>query len=405
MSKINMAIVGCGRISHMHVWGLRLLREKGIDCIEIKAVCDPVKERATTLAGEILSFQNETPKIYSDIEVLLQNEDQLDAVDICTHHSTHHRIATEFMDHGKHAIVEKPLGITMRACRLMNEAANRNKVILATAENLRRSILNRSIKWALDEKMIGEPKLLIWQEVSYDLGIVDGTPWRHDKLKAGGGWILDVGSHIGDLLRYNMGEIEEIYGVVKILEPIRYHDWPQQKMPIRSNVEDASVSILKFQNGVLGQWNWTKSAPTEPLSHRAIYGKWGSINWKDGLKIIDKNGSIRQTFTFRELTKIMMTRMSKEEQERFFPKGLGTKLRSSFWGDDASFATELLDFANAIIEQRKPEVDGASGAKAQAVPLAIFESSFIGEPVKVSDVENCRIENYQMEINETLGLR
>jgi predicted dehydrogenase len=404
MSKLNMAIIGCGRISHNHVQGLQILREKGINYIEIKAVCDPIKEHAIALAKEIISFQNDKPRIYSDIKVLQQSEEQLDAVDICTNHSTHHIIATEFMNSGKHAIVEKPLGITMRACRLMNEVANKNKVVLATAENLRRSILNRSIKWALDYKMIGEPRLLIWLEAGYDLGIIDGTSWRHNKLKAGGGWILDVGTHIGDLLRYIIGDVEEVYGIIKILEPIRYHKWPQRKMPYRSTVEDTSASILKFENGVLGQLNWTKSAPTETFSHQAIYGKQGSINWNDGLKIIDKNGSIRQTYTIDELTKIMMTHISKKEQDIFFPKNLGTKLRSSFWGGNDNFAIELLDFANAIIEQRKPEVDGVLGTKAQAIPMAIFESSFTGEPVKVSDIEDCKIESYQMEINEALGL-
>jgi hypothetical protein len=37
--------------------------------------------------------------------------------------------------------------------------------------------------------------------------------------------------------------------------------------------------------------------------------------------------------------------------------------------------------------------------------MAIFESSYIGKPVKVSEVENCTIENYQKEINEKLGIK
>jgi predicted dehydrogenase len=405
MSEVNLAIIGCGLISHHHAAGLSLLRSRNIRKINVQAVCSTTIEKAQRLAEEIGSFQEKKPKVYTNYETMLEKEKGLDAVDICTDHRSHHNIAVSCLDAGKHAIVEKPLGITMRACRLMNEAANRNNRVLATAENLRRAALNRAIKWVIDQGMIGEPRFTVWQELTYDLSVVDGTPWRHDKFRAGGGWVLDVGSHLGDLLLYNLGEIDEVYAAVKSLEPVRYLDWPEKKKPVDCTVEDMSMAVFKFINGVLGQWTWTKSAPGEGLLHRAIYGTRGSVDWQHGLDVPAANGSAYKVLELEKLTDMMLSNLSEESREKFFPKGLGSDYKATFWGSDPSFAIELLDFADAILNHGRPEVDGVLGAKAVAVPMAIFESSYIGKPVKVSEVENCTIENYQKEINEKLGIK
>jgi len=405
MPQINMAIIGCGLISHRHAAGLKMLYDKGVRKINVPAVCSRTAEKAQGLADEIGKFQGKRPNVYADYGAMLEKEPTLDSVDICTDHRSHHDIAVACLDAGKHAIVEKPLGITMRACRLMNEAAQKNNRILATAENLRRAALNRAIKWAIDEGMIGEPRFTVWQELTYDLGIVDGTPWRHDKFTAGGGWVLDVGSHLGDLLIYNLGEMDEVYATVKALELVRNLDWPGKAKPVDCTVEDTSMAIFKFRNGVLGQWNWTKSALGEGLLHRAIYGTKGSVDWQHGLDVAAADGSGHKVVELAKLTDMMLSSLSEESREKFFPKGLGCQFKATFWGGDPSHAIELLDFADAVLEDKKPEVDGILGAKAMAVPMAIFESSFIGKPVKISDVEDCKVENYQKEINEKLGIK
>ncbi len=405
MSEINLAIIGCGLISHKHAAGLQLLRKKNIRKINVLSVCSRTKEKAQTLSKEIGSFQEKKPIVYTDYETMLRMEPDLDAVDICTEHQNHHNIAISCIDAGKHVIVEKPLGITMRACKLMNEAANRNNRILATAENLRRTVLNRTIRWVINEGMIGDPKFTIWQELTYDLGVVDGTPWRHDKFYAGGGWVLDVGSHVGDLLIYNLGEIDEVYATVKTSEPIRYLDWPNREKSVNSTVEDFSISTFKFHSGVLGQWTWTKAAPGRGLLHRAIYGTLGSIDWQKGLDANSSDFKTHNVLGLEELSNMMLNSLSEEHKEKLFPNGIGSEYKATFWGGESSFAIELLDFAEAILNQGRPEVDGVLGAKAVAMPMAIYESSFIGKPVKVSEVENCKIENYQNEINEKLGIK
>ena len=67
--------------------------------------------------------------------------------------------------------------------------------------------------------------------------------------------------------------------------------------------------------------------------------------------------------------------------------------------DKRLIAIELYDFADALINKR-PEVDGVNGLKVAALTYAICESACLGKPVRVSDVENNKISNYQQTIDQ-----
>jgi len=238
--------------------------------------------------------------------------------------------------------------------------------------------------------MIGEPRLLFWQNASYWLG---SWGWRHEKMAAGGGWCLDGGVHYADVWLYNLGEVEEVYAVNRTLEPYRFKDWPETKQRTPYTVEDVNVAILKFKSGVVGQWTWTQVAPGETFDQWIIYGTKGSISWQKGLTTLGPGNVGVYSISSRELQSLMMKGLDPHVKERWFPKGITNDV-----------AIELYDFAESTLGHRKPEVDGLLGVKAEAIPMAVYESSWLGEPVKVEKVENCEIENYQREINEGLNL-
>ncbi|MEM0220010.1 MAG: Gfo/Idh/MocA family oxidoreductase, partial [Thermoproteota archaeon] len=240
MSKVRMAIIGAGGIAGSHVSGLRILKEANLDVIDVVAIADIVEENAKRRANEIASFQAFKPKVYTDYKRMLSEEKELEAVDICVDHRSHHIVAVDALNAGKHTIVEKPLGITIKAAKQMIEASRKNGKILATAENYRRSIEDRVIKWAVEKGMIGTPRMLYWLQTNFSLS---AWGWRNDKMKAGGGWIFDGGVHFADLFLYILGEIEEVYAITKTLEPIRYDDWPEMNKKVKSTVEDLSFAL------------------------------------------------------------------------------------------------------------------------------------------------------------------
>jgi len=373
MSKVHVALIGCGGISRSHVVGY-----KNLDNVNVIATCDLVKERAIKRAEEIGIFQRTIPKVYTDFREMLESEPDIEAVDICTSHASHHEIAIASFDAGKHVLVEKPLGITVRACMRMIEAARKCGRILAVSEPARGGAAARAIHWAIKEGFIGNPRMLIWVDVEERLA---QWGWRDFKLKAGGGWIFDGGVHYVNQWRYYLGEVEKVYGVMAKFEPVRYEnfesqppyaffkkfEWPpgpKKIGPVRADVEDTIAATIKFENDVLVQWIYSCAAPGKLLRERVLYGSEGYIDMDNGI-LVSKKEKIR----IRELVERYLSSLTNDENNN-----------------------------------RKPELDGLQGLKDVAVPMAVYESAWLGEPVKIKDIENCKIENYQKEINKALNI-
>src|SRR5437868_2412989 len=142
MEKIPLCVIGCGGMGHRHILAYKELEDSGIGNIEVVAVCDLRPENAALGAREVERLFGRKPLVYTDLNDVLANR-EIVAVDVVTDPSVHHAVAVPALLAGKHAIVEKPLGITIRACQAIIDAARRGKVVLATAENLRRDPPNR----------------------------------------------------------------------------------------------------------------------------------------------------------------------------------------------------------------------------------------------------------------------
>ncbi len=389
---VNVAIIGCGQMGSEHLRGYRELKQKKFDNFTITAVCDVAKERANDFSDQIQSFQNKKPKIFLDYKKVIEIED-IDAVDICTDHRHHHIIGNFFLEAGKHVMVEKPMGITVKACRKMIQAAEKNGRVLAVAENYRRSLDNRAIKWVIENGYIGDVQMIFSGCVGGVApfgrdAIVIGTPWRHVKVKTGAGPVLDNGIHDMDLFRYFNGEVEEAVGVTKTFEKVRVTRDKDGNIVdhVKNTVEDAGFAILKFENGAIGHW-----APAYWSGHGETTG-WGM--WIYGSKgCIKEQNFIGDNGMRANVVNMFLLNASQELRERYFPQRLMN-----------SVAIEIYDYLKAIETGSKPETDGGVGLKDEAVCYAVIESAWLNQPVKVKDVEEEKVEGYQEEINESLGL-
>jgi len=380
MERLNYGLVGCGGIANAHVNGLRELYTRGLKIFNVVATLDVVEGNALNKAKMIESFQESRPKTYTSLEDFLSHSD-LDVVDICLPHNLHHVIATRCLKEGLDIIIEKPLGITMRAARKILHIAEKYKRILAVAENYRRSIENRIIWWSINRGFIGKPRMVLWYAVGWNM---DPMGWRENKYVSGGSWVFDGGVHLADLDRYQLNvDASEVYAVSHLFEPV--------KKGVNISVDDMTMAIIKYDKDIYGQWLWTRVAPAKKLNIRIIYGSKGAVS-KDGLRI-EEDEDIKEVNLWRLRSK-MMKSIDKDILNKWFPLGITD-----------TFASELYDFYLAVINRGKPEVDGWEAYKDMAIPLAFYESSTLNKPVKVKDVEELKIEEYQGEINEKLGIR
>jgi len=280
MERLQLALVGCGGMAGAHVRGLEELWRAGIRDIQVVACCDVVEESAQQRAQEIARFQRRKPTVYTDVEQMLKRAKGIEAVDICALHSQHHILAVACLEAGKHAIIEKPLAITLRAGRKILDAAVDNRRLLAVAENYRRSPAERARAWAIAQGRIGKPRTFYWQEVGEGLG---KWGWRNFKRDAGAGWILDGGVHFADLFRYHLGvEAQQVSARFHSYEPYRYDDPAAREGAWHVDVEDCAMALIDFDGGALVQWTWQGSAPGQGFNQRAIYGSEGCIDWESG---------------------------------------------------------------------------------------------------------------------------
>ena len=134
---IKLALIGCGGIARRHVLSMKDLQERGCGDFAVTAVCDANQAAAQEKADMFEEFFGLRPAIYTDHQTLI-NAGTVDAVDLCLPHGLHHGIAIDCMEEGLHVLCEKPLGITIKACQQMAEAAERTGTILSTAAPHRR---------------------------------------------------------------------------------------------------------------------------------------------------------------------------------------------------------------------------------------------------------------------------
>ncbi len=395
--KVRIAIAGCGGISHAHLRGYKILLENGIDTFRITAACDVEKDRAERVADVAHQFQgDERPAVYTDFEELARDK-VADAADICSSVSSHHTLALTALENGMHATIEKPFAVTVKAgLRVMQKAEEAGKVI-AISENARFGQGIRMSRWALDQGYIGDQQMMVFGDTGaqawYPDKIVAGTPWRHDKMIAGAGAVLDLGSHSFDVIRYLCGEVDEAYGVTRVLLPYRVHRDEAggivQKVP--SNVDDVAFAILKFKSGAIGMFGTGWGGHGEATGFRdgfTIQGSKGSLKNATGKPQIalDDGAKIDVQQDFGESASL-------EIRERFFPRGI-----------TETFALELLEFIRAIRTGEKPDNSGWEGLRDIVISYAITESSWFGSPVRIEDIISGKTQGYQKELNEKYGL-
>jgi predicted dehydrogenase len=239
-----------------HLRAYKALADVGAGRFEVAAVCDPnaaAAVEAAELADDLLGSR---PAVFSDHEELVASG-AVEAVDVVTAPSAHHLVAVPALASGLHVICEKPLGVTVRACQAIVDAASGRAAVLATAENYRRDGPNRLARAVLEHGLLGEVHLMIETDVGGDDRVVI-SPWRH--RRESGSIALDMGVHYMDVFSYYHGELERVAGSAFVAEPLRVLPPGQQGAPqteeispgvMRATGEDSLIALYQAASGVL----------------------------------------------------------------------------------------------------------------------------------------------------------
>lgn len=286
--KINIGIIGAGTMCRAHSLGYDIMPKHFWPCPAV-----PVKK---LLCDINLSSAQEGAERYgweeacSDWREVIERPD-IDIVDIVVPNHLHKEICLAAAEHGKMIFCEKPLGLDFSDSLEIYRAIHKSGVKNAVAFNKRRWPAVMFAKKLISEGRIGD--IINFRcEMQQSFALNQGLPltWKFQREKTGGGAIVDIGSHVIDLARYLVGDIDEVCGLLKTVFPERPLPdagtnlfWAESKenAPMgKVEVDDLTSFMVKFHNGAIGTLEASRvaSGKGDGVSF-TVWGTKGAIRW------------------------------------------------------------------------------------------------------------------------------
>lgn len=191
MKKFRAGVIGCGRISVMHLVSLR-----HIAGVELVACCDVKRDQADAVAKKY------GIKAYYSYEAMIDKEG-LDAVHICLPHYLHTKAAEYAFERGVNVITEKPMAIDVESAERAVASAEKNGVLYGVISQCRYNNSSRLVKAAAESGRLGRiitaVSVLTWARPDEYYAQSD---WKGTWDKEGGGVVIDQAIHSIDLVNW-----------------------------------------------------------------------------------------------------------------------------------------------------------------------------------------------------------
>ena len=262
---IKWGIIGTGRIAHTFATALQVVTNS-----ELAAVGSRDMEKATQFASE---FQ--IPKAYGSYEDLMKDP-EVDVVYIATPHNLHETNTLLALNHHKHVLCEKPMGVNLQESTRMIEKAKTENLFLMEA--LWSRFLPNIIKTKeiVTSGEIGEVKLMT---VFFSLRSKNGPEHRHFNIDLCGGSILDIGIYNIFLSLFLLGKPQQFTAIAGLSEQGGDNS---SSYTFRYNNDALSVMYSSFmgESPIVAEIHGTKGKVT--LEHLWFCPGKVKVNYLDG---------------------------------------------------------------------------------------------------------------------------
>ena len=145
--KVKFGIIGTGWIAESHV---RYLKQ--MDDVDIVAMADLIPGKAEKFAEK---FGVSGCRFYPSHKELIDNE-QLDAVCVCTYNATHKECAVYALDHGINVMLEKPMSVTTEEAAEICRAEKRSGKTLVVGFQPRMDENMKMVKKIVQSGVLGK---------------------------------------------------------------------------------------------------------------------------------------------------------------------------------------------------------------------------------------------------------
>lgn len=384
--KLKFVLIGCGRISTLHVLGY----ENNPDA-ELYGVFDKDKKRAQEFAEKY-----GIKKVYDSYEQVLADP-AVAAVELLVPHHLHCEMTVQACEAKKHVSVQKPMALNLAECDTMIESAGKNGVKLKVFENFIFYPPYQLAKKMLDSGEIGDPVSIRYKMNTGSLGSVNApgaaaraklagvdmeaaglkeTGWKvdpkswawrmNDTLSGGGPLVFDDGYHKFSVIMHMFGDVEKVSAWIDTTAvlPGIYQDCPAMVMwKHKSGKQYGVMDIVDSKDMYIESKYYCCDERMEITGSRGII--WVT----------------RCTATMMpELAPVVMYKDGKTTEYWDMPAD---------WGD--SFKNSTLDFIDALKNDREPVLNGEKAREILKFSLAAIDSAKKNQEVYLDSYEDKKL--------------
>ncbi len=330
MKKLKVGIIGCGRISVMH-----LVSAVESERAELVACCDIKKDRADETAEKY------GIKAYYDYEVMLDTE-KLDAVHLCLPHYIHSKVAIAAFKRGVNVLTEKPMDIDLASAENAVATAKEKGVLFGVVSQCRYNNAAQLVKKAAVSgklgKIISARSTLTWTRPDEYYMQSD---WKGTWDKEGGGVVIDQAIHSIDLVNWIVdSEVES----VSCSMANRGHSIVK--------VEDSAEGLIAYKNGVrYGFYCMNNYGCDEPIEIRLYCEKAKVTFGYDDAYIYYNDGSVEEAH--------------QDENTVEYEGG------KDYWG--FQHARQIEQFYKACLGEEPLDITGEEALKTHRLIMKIYE--------------------------------
>jgi myo-inositol 2-dehydrogenase/D-chiro-inositol 1-dehydrogenase len=329
VSIITTGVVGVGRIGKLHADNL--LRLEGV---RLKAVADPFLEPEEWTPRGIEAFR--------EPESLIE-DDEIEAVLICSPTPTHAPLIELAARAGKHIFCEKPIDLDPERIRETLAVVAQAGIKLQIGFNRRFDPTFARLRRAIENGEVGDLHLV-------KIVARDPEPPPIEYVESSGGMFLDMTIHDFDMVRFLSGsEVEEVqtFGAVLVDPAIG-----------QAGDVDTAVVVLKLANGALA---------VIENSRRSVFG------YDQRIEAFGSKGGIEALNETPCQIRLRSANSVRSENPHYF---FLERYRESY-------VAEIESFMTSIREDTEPPVGGSDGLKPVLIGLAATRSMEENRPVRV----------------------
>ena len=336
---LKIGIIGAGRIGKVHLESISY----HVKNATVTAMADPFMNEET----EKLIRSYGVSKVTKDYKEIL-NDNDIDAVLVCSSTDTHAAISIEAINAGKHVFCEKPVDHSIEKIQAVADALKEHPDIKFQVGFNRRFDHNfAAIRKAYDDGKIGEAHIL-------KITSRDPEPPNPAYIKVSGGIFLDMTIHDFDMACFlTDSDVEELYVNSAVLVDPAIGE--------QGDV-DTAIITMKMANGALAVIDNSRKAAYGYDQRAELFGSKGMVATSNdtvsSAVISNADGVTGEKPLFFFLERYM-----------------------------GSFSEEMRQFTEAVINDTEVPVGIHAGLQSVKIGLAARKSVEEHRPVKISEIQ------------------